>query len=171
MVGLTAKQRLFVAFYLGVSAGNATDAARRAGYRQPHEQGRRLVRKSTVSTAIDAKLDEASLSANEILARLSEIAQGGLSDFIEVDEGGYPRFNFGQAKRRGKLSLLKKFKQDDKSTQIEAHDPMRALELLGKYRRLWSEKQEEEDGPIRVIVEYVDKGPTAPAALESEEDP
>lgn len=167
---LTAKQRLFVSFYLGESAGNATDAARKAGYSSPDTMGRRLVRKGPVRAAIDARLDEVALTSNQILARLSEMAMGGVGDFLKVDDAGGVAFDFAAARRRGKLPLLKKYKADDKGTQIETHDPIRALDLLGKYRRLWSEQKDDDAGPIRVIVEYTDPDQAAPAAPESAED-
>ncbi len=45
---LTFKQRLLVEHFLGESAGNAVDAARRAGYGSPERVGRRIVAKSGV---------------------------------------------------------------------------------------------------------------------------
>lgn len=36
---LTNKQRAFINYYLGESKMNATDAARRAGYKHPNKQG------------------------------------------------------------------------------------------------------------------------------------
>src|SRR5271156_6668669 len=108
MRDLTYKQKLFITHYLGVSNGNATDAARRAGYRMPEEQGRRLVRKSTIRAAIDAKLASVALSQDEILARLSEIARGDVLDFVRVDVAGGVQVNLKRARRRGKGFLLKR---------------------------------------------------------------
>ena len=162
---------MFVSYYLGVSAGNATDAARRAGYSHPDVLGPRLVKKSSVSAAINARLDQVALTADQILARLSEVATGGVSDFLEVTESGYPRFDFARAKKRGKMKLLRKFKQTETGVEIEAHDPIKALDMLGKFRRLWSDKPDDGDKKVHVRVEYVDTGPVAPAAREPEDDP
>lgn len=139
MAELTAKQRLFVAYYLGESAGNATDAARRAGYRSPEDAGRRLVRKSPVSVAINAKLDQAALTADEILARLSEQATASIGDFIEVTEEGAYKIDLLKAKRGRKLGMLKRIKSGEFGVEITLHDPQKALELLGKYRGLWKD--------------------------------
>ena len=53
---LTEKQRRFIDFYLGLSGGNATDAARRAGYGKTYasasELGSRQLRKVEIQHAI-----------------------------------------------------------------------------------------------------------------------
>lgn len=158
---LTTKQRLFVTYYLGVSAGNATDAARRACYAHPEKLGPRLVGKSSIRAAIDAKLDEASLTSDQILAQLSEIATGGVQHFIEIDDAGRFHVDFKRAKRRGKLGLLKKIKHTEHGVEVEAHDPMRALEMLGKFRGLLNDKQanaSDENEVVRGIREIIATG-------------
>lgn len=134
---LTAKQRLFVHYYLGESRGNATDAARRADYRSPGVEGHRLLRNAKIRAAIDLQLDAIALTSSEILAQLSEVAQGGIHKFIKVDTKGNASLNFKQAKKDARLGLLRKFKQTNKGIEIETHDPLKALELLGKFRGLW----------------------------------
>jgi hypothetical protein len=47
------KRQLFVGFYVGESKGNATDAARRAGYKNASEEGYRLLRNDQVKAAIE----------------------------------------------------------------------------------------------------------------------
>ena len=141
---LTSKQRQFVAFYLGESNGNATDAARRAGYKHPNVSGPRLLVKVGIRAAIDAKLDSTALSSERILARLSEIADGGLVHVLKVESERVVTLDFRQAKRRGKLGLLKKLKHTEHGVEIETHDPLKALEMLGKYRGLWDGKAAEQ---------------------------
>jgi phage terminase small subunit len=60
--GLTEKQRRFVEAY-AANGGNATDAARKAGYRQPHPQGAENMQKPTVRAAIEALRAETTTSA------------------------------------------------------------------------------------------------------------
>ena len=50
--GLTPKQRSFVKAYRGQAAGNATEAARLAGYKSPMVEGCRLLRNAKVAQAI-----------------------------------------------------------------------------------------------------------------------
>lgn len=47
------KRRLFVEAYAGEAKGNATEAARIAGYKQPQAQGSRLLKNVEVSRALE----------------------------------------------------------------------------------------------------------------------
>ena len=85
---LTYQQRMFVEFYLGESQGSAADAARRAGYRWPETLGPRLAKTSEARAAIDARVDTAAIAANEVLARIADVATSDLLNFIEVDSDG-----------------------------------------------------------------------------------
>lgn len=135
----TAKQLLFVSYYLGDAKGNATEAARLAGYRSPEIQGRQVLSKTIVRARIDARLAEVALSANEVLARLSEIAAGSLEEFLEIDAQGRYTLSLAKAKRRGKLHLLKKLKPTEYGLSVEIHDPLAALDKLARYHGLLSD--------------------------------
>jgi phage terminase small subunit len=137
---LTYKQRLFVEAYLGEAGGNATEAARLAGYAWPKKVAERLVGKSGIRAAIDARLDEAALTANQVLARLSDIATGDLGDFLTIDDAGAWSIDMRKAKRAGRTHLIKKIKASPTGTEIELHSPLDALDKLGKYRRLFVER-------------------------------
>lgn len=146
-MALTFKQRLFVAAYLGESNGNATDAARRAGYGNP-DIGRQLLRNITIRAAIDARLDGAALSANEVLARISELATGTLGDFVEVNDDDTWKVSLKKARRLRKLGLIKKLKvTKDGATEIELHDPQSALDKLAKFHALYKEQPPALAGP------------------------
>jgi phage terminase small subunit len=56
MEGLTEKRRRFVEAYMGQAKGNATEAARIAGYAKPTEEGYRLLRNAQVRAAIDVRV-------------------------------------------------------------------------------------------------------------------
>jgi len=88
MKPLSYRQRLFVEYYLGESKGCAVDAARRAGYGWPEKVGARLVAISEIRVAIDARVETAAIAANEVLARIADVATSDLLNFIEVDPGG-----------------------------------------------------------------------------------
>ncbi len=51
-MALTEKRRRFVDYFMGQAAGNATEAARLAGYKQPHSQGSRLLGDVEVQQAL-----------------------------------------------------------------------------------------------------------------------
>jgi phage terminase small subunit len=86
--GLTERQRRFVEVYSS-NGGNALDAARVAGYRQPHPQGAENMQKPTVRAAIEALREET--TTNSILTR--EARQKYWSRIIrgeELDSDGKP---------------------------------------------------------------------------------
>jgi hypothetical protein len=136
VAGLTYRQRLFVCAYLGTAAGNATEAARAAGYAQPHSQGPRLLANVGIRAAIAAKLAGAALAAEEVLARLSDMASADLADFLAISPKGH-RVDLAKARRAGKTHLIKKLSPTRYGLAIELHDARGALELLGKYHGLF----------------------------------
>lgn len=149
MPELSYKHRMFVEAYLGPSAGNATDAARRAGYRTPHPTGLRLLQKATIRAAIDAKLDSTALTTSEILARLSAIASANLDDFGDISPMGGFTLKLDKAKRRGKLHAVRKLKSTEDGPEIELYNAMDALEKLGRYRGMWKADSDQRNaGPV-----------------------
>ncbi len=134
---LSYRQRLFVEYYLGESAGCAVDAARRAGYSAPHPQGVRLLQKSAIRAAIEARLAKAAMSADEVLARIAEIASCDLVDFLDVNAEG-ARVNMELVKRRGLGHLIKRLRAHKNGTvDIELEAKLPALIKLGEYYKLW----------------------------------
>lgn len=128
------KQERFVLAYIGEAKGNATAAARIAGYKSPHPEGSRLLRNATVRARIDEELMLHAASAAEVLAELSDIAKAEWRDFVEIlewDDKGKPL--------RVKMDLGAKVK---------------SLELLGKHHQLFSENLNIHGGIE--IREYVD---------------
>lgn len=165
-MSLTYKQRLFVEAYLGEAGGNATEAARRAGYRRPQDLGPRLVKNSQVRVAIDARLAKAAMPANEVLARLSEIATGSLGDFIEVTAENGWTMDLKKAKRGGKLKLLKKLKSGEHGPEIELHSPLDALEKLAKYHGLYIERVELKAEKTQTLRDFLDSDTEEEASPE-----
>ncbi len=84
-VKLTAKQRMFVAYYL--DCFNATEAARRAGYSEKtaYSIGSENLRKPEILAEIERQLDQIMPKA-EILGRLAQHARGTMEDFFTIDE-------------------------------------------------------------------------------------
>ena len=66
-------RRLLLEAKLGPSNGNASDAARRAGYAWPDKVAAQLPGKTRIQAAIDARMATAAISANEVLARLAAV--------------------------------------------------------------------------------------------------
>lgn len=123
---LAYKQELFIEYLLGESAGNATDAARKAGYmgddRTLAVTGHRLLRNPNVAARVQARLAEAAMSADEVLAHLAEIARAPWQEFLQI----------------------KTVRGEVVDVRMDLTNKVKALELLGKYHKLFTEKVEVE---------------------------
>lgn len=140
---LTLKQQLFVDYYLGESNGNATEAARLAGYAGRENTlatvGKENLKKPDVWAEVTRRMAESAMTSDEVLSRTSAIARGSLGDFLDITEDGDWKLNLPRAKKAAKLGLLKKLKCTKFGVEIELHDPLTALNLLGKRHRLWND--------------------------------
>lgn len=139
-MALTPKQEAFINEYL--KSWNATDAARLAGYAFPNVEGSRLLVNPSIKAKIQARLTELKMGADEVLSRLTTIARGGLSEFLDFAVPGLPMFDFEKAEKANKLGLLKKYKVTKQGVEIEIHDSLKALELLGRHHGLFNDKIE-----------------------------
>lgn len=84
---LNARQRLFVEYYLGETNLNAAKAAKAAGYKDPKNEGYRLLHHNPVIRAyIDARLNQVAMTTSEILYRFAEQARGSIAPFLYYDE-------------------------------------------------------------------------------------
>lgn len=83
---LTGKQRVFVERYL--THWNASRAAREAKYSEKTAAtiGYENLRKPEIQAAIEARLAGLTLSANEVLARLTQQARGTMEDLLYIGE-------------------------------------------------------------------------------------
>ena len=153
---LTYKQKMFVEAYLETL--NATESARRAKYKGNENTlgviGHENLRKPKIREEIDKRLKELAMSAEEVLARLGDMARGDIGDFLTIESMSFD-LSLRKAKELGLTHLIKKVKQRTIITQkkdgdeeenhyieIELHDSQSALEKLGRYHKLFTDKQE-----------------------------
>lgn len=84
---LTPKQKAFADYYL--ECGNATEAAKRAGYKQPHVQGSQNLGKLSVSQYIAERQkqieDERIADIAEVLQFYTSVMRGEVKDQFELD--------------------------------------------------------------------------------------
>jgi phage terminase small subunit len=174
-MALSNKQQEFVKQYL--IDFNATQAALRAGYseKSAYSIGWENLRKPEIIAAIR---DQA-MSAEEVLSRLSDMARGDIADLMEITPSGFT-FRLlvdenGQRIVNPQTKLIKKIKQkvttylaktedgEDREiieTELELYDAQAALVQLGKYHKLFVERQEltgAGGGPVTLKVVYEDK--------------
>jgi phage terminase small subunit len=173
LAGLTARQRDFVEQYLVCL--NATEAARRAGYTHPNKQGPRLLVNVGIQVAVSAGLALRAMPADEVLARLADMAQGSADDFVTVyqsplhdvtgqpilDRDGqpivryFPSLDLEKARERGMLHLVKKVTYTAHGPSVELYDAQAALALLAKHHGLLVERVDQ-TGALTIKVVYAD---------------
>ncbi len=143
---MTKKQQIFINEFL--KCFNATEAARRAGYSGNDNTlgvtGAKLVRNGKVKAAIDARLAESAMSANEVLKRLGDMARGDIGDFSEVElKGGLKDHPLSHLVKR----MTTEVKEDANGkvtykAQIELYDAQSALNTLAKHHKLLTDRVE-----------------------------
>lgn len=159
MNSLTAKQALFVEHYL--QCLNATEAARLAGYEGNDNTlgsvGWENLQKPAIASRISRRLQETAMSANEVLARLAEIARGEYSKYITANGG----VDFGKLVVDGKVHLIKSIRDTAHGKSIEFCDMQKALVDLGRHHQLFTDKMDviSGGGPLKFEVTYIDPPP------------
>ena len=156
----TNKQKVFVQRY--TTHWNGARAAREAGYsgKTARQMARENLTKPYIRAQIQSKLKEMAMDSDEVLARLAEIARGSVDTFVVVNDDGFAALDFSgdanesmhlikkikskRTRRAGTDEKGKPFPWEDENVEIEIHDPQRALELLGKYHKLFNDKLEVE---------------------------
>jgi hypothetical protein len=142
---LTLKQELFVEAYLGAAKGNATEAARLAGYKGSDQTlaqvGAENLRKPHIAALIGKRVETEAMEADEVLQLLSDHARASLADFLTFpDNGRSPFVDLAKAQKLGKLHLIKKLDTHELTGTVKTiwlHDAQSALALLGKYHKLF----------------------------------
>jgi len=140
MARLSNKQQAFISCYL--TTWNASEAARLAGYSERSARfiGRENLTKPYIQAAIKARLDDLSVSSDEVIVRLTDIARGSLEDFIDIDDTGGIRLDLAKAARLGKLHLIKRLEPTEWGWRIELYDAQAALVQLGKALGVFKEE-------------------------------
>jgi hypothetical protein len=83
-------------------------------------------------------LAEKHLSADEVLAMLSDIAHADIREFVRTARNGDP---VGFDLRPGRpLHLVKKVSVSDRGTSIELHDRLTALIKIGEHHKLFGQQ-------------------------------
>ncbi|MDI9497269.1 MAG: terminase small subunit [Bacillota bacterium] len=142
MKKLTIKQQRFVDEYL--ICGNATEAARRAGYKHPNPTGSENLAKPSIRERIDQRIaekEEASIAKqDEVLKYLTSLMRGEQQEETLIGTGG------------GEQTIT--------SIDVSARERLRAAELLGRRYRLFTDRQEMTgDMALRIEVDYGEDDP------------
>ncbi|MFA5975176.1 MAG: terminase small subunit [Elusimicrobiota bacterium] len=146
---LKPRQRRFVAEYL--QHPNATKAAMVAGYsrKTAYSQGQRLLKNVEIHKAVESALNEEDISAQKILRGLWSIADSNISDAYNPDGSLRSIQEMPERFSRALASYTTvglfegagaARRQIGRTLNLRLHDKVRALELLGKHLKLWTEK-------------------------------
>lgn len=128
-MALSKKRRAFIDEYL--VDFNATQAAIRAGYseRSAGSIGHEILKIPEVAEAISQRISERTMTADEALIRLADMARGDLSDYISGDG-----LDVDRLVADGKGHLVKGIKrvrtQYDDRREVEIYDKQAALKLI-----------------------------------------
>jgi phage terminase small subunit len=141
---LTTKEQRFISAYLGDANGNATEAARIAGYSDKsydalRKEASRIVTKPHVRAHIDAVLMAEAMSPAEILRELRDVGTAEWRDFITV------RTN----PKTGETIEVK----------MDLSAKMKALELNGKYHKMFVDVGETSGSHTVFVREYREGDP------------
>jgi hypothetical protein len=155
--GLTQKQRLFVMHLLGAAGGNASKAAKLAGYSDSHEKALGALSSRTramphVQAAIDRELARRQLTPDDIVGGLFARARANLGNFYRRDDDGKLVFDLEHAADLGAMGQLKEIREEVIkggdgpavviSRTVKIHDPVPALTTLAKIQGMLKDKVE-----------------------------
>jgi phage terminase small subunit len=153
---LTAKQQRFVEFYILYNC-NATKAALSAGYseKSAYSIGSENLRKPEIRQALDDMMSASTMGAKEVLFRLTEQARADIFDVVDSDG----QLNMLKARSRRKTGLIKSITHttvtikdvETRTVRVELHDTQKALQLLGKYHKLFVDRVQVDDWRSQAI--------------------
>lgn len=144
--GLNERQLKFVDQYL--LTGHGTKSVLAAGYNMSEPaaaiHASRLLRQPKIVRAIKRRLGTSIASPSEVLETLTKQARADLTDVLNASG----EFDFKRAKAKRLLKKLKIRERTDKDgcitveREFEIHDPQTALDKLGRFHKLFTDKME-----------------------------
>lgn len=164
MARLTERQAAFARHL--ITGMSATEAARKAGYSATYadRQAKQLLENPQVAAYLDtlrAKIETATImTAQETLEELSKLGRANLLDYFRLTSDGDPVIDLSRI-TPDQAAALTEIQVEDflegrgedarevRRVRIKMADKRAALETLGKYHKLFTDKQEH-DGEITI---------------------
>lgn len=151
------REKLFVDYYeLNL---NGAQSARSAGFTEgsARQQAHRLLTKDYIRAEIDRRLAARVMSATDVLARWSAVADTDISPYLKrVGRSSKVAVDVEAMKRDGLGFLIKSVKNTKFGQNIEFRDVDAALEKMGKVHKLLIDRQEHsgpDGGPIKTGID------------------
>jgi phage terminase large subunit len=165
MVGdrrLTPRQRMFIENFL--TTWNTVNSARAAGYKWPEKAGSKLTHYPPIEAAIQARIKEVAMGADEVLARLAQQAEVNPSDFFVFEdrpvlENGKPKIDvagnpiivrvmtdisWAEVERRGYMIKGIEYTRQG-IPMLKFYDAQTALTTIGKHHQLFTDTPPQSD--------------------------
>lgn len=142
---MTDKQKKFVDEY--VKSRDLTNSAIKAGYskRNPCEVGSNLLSKDEIKNAIDERIakisDKVDVSVEKILKELAAIAFVDRTELVKVSGDEVLIKNTDDLSVDAK-KIISGIKQGKHGIEVNSYDKIKALELLGKYQKMFTDRTE-----------------------------
>ena len=144
---MTTKERVWLAEYL--ICWNATEAARRAGYKYPNVLGPQKLKK--FADKIEEQVKVKVMSADETLLRLSQLARCEYAEYLQADGG----VDLKRMLADGKGHLIKKLRYDSNNNlTIEFYDAQQALVTIARCHGLFEDNVNIKDKSVEIRVVY-----------------
>jgi len=131
---LTLLQERFINFWFE-TGGNATEAARLAGYSPKAPTGSLTLDKPNVQEVIVKRLENEAIKANEVLWRLGQIGRMDVSPYVKQD-GDTLSVDVNRLIEDGNGHWIKSIKHTPNGDVVELYNKQRALEQLLKYYKV-----------------------------------
>lgn len=158
------REAAFVNIYVKDATGNATAAAREAGYAESsvNVMANRLLKRPHIMAQIEAARHRtarrATITIDEVVDELAKIARFNIQDFIRINADGDPYVDFSGA-TRDQLAAIKSVSVEDfvdgrgddardvKRVKFDVFDKKGALEALGRHLGGFAQKNILGGGP------------------------
>lgn len=151
---LIIKHELFIDAYLRCLNGTQAymEVYPESSYDAASVSAHRLLRNDKIKAELERRFKASTMGKFEVLERLRAIAHANLFPFVRIEQDGTVLFNFSDPAAKHHFHLIKKVKSkkseqikgdmmlSDQWIEVELHDALRALELIGKYHALFTEK-------------------------------
>jgi phage terminase small subunit len=151
----TDKRKLFAREY--ARDLNGTQAAIRAGFapssanRRAYEMLREPEITAMVHKCLDAACARADVNADRVIKELARVAFADPAAAVRVDRGRVRVADTDQLTVDQRAAIAE-VSETERGIRVKLQDKVRALELLGKYLAMWTDRTEHA-GEVRVVYE------------------
>lgn len=137
-----------------------------SSYAAARNSASEILAKPDIQAIKNDRMNKMAMPANEVIARISNIAMASQFPFIKYQSDGFVYFDFSHPEAKDHLYLIKKLKTkrerriegsgadaeewEGEWVEVELHDSHAALRDLGKYHKLFVERVEKSGYVIEI---------------------